>query len=269
MDQATWDPQQYLRHAGHRTRPFLDLLGRVPALPGTPPRIADLGCGAGNVTVLLADRWPAARITGLDTSADMLASAAEFAGPTAGGGSIGFAHADLSTWAPDEPYDLIVSNAALHWVPGHRTLLPALLEHLAPGGTFALQVPDQSGAASHRLFGELCRSARWRDRVGTDGSRHANVLGPSDYLELLTGAGCEVDAWETTYSQLLTGQDPVLDWTKGSTLRPVLTALADDPQAAEAFLTEYRDLLRAAYPAGPHGTVYPFRRVFAVAIKRR
>ncbi|KJK59327.1 trans-aconitate 2-methyltransferase [Saccharothrix sp. ST-888] len=269
MHRATWDPQQYLRHAGHRTRPFLDLLARVSELPGTPAHIADLGCGAGNLTALLADRWPDAHITGLDNSADMLAAAREFAGPTSGGGTLGFRAADAAEWIPDRPYDLVVSNAALQWVPNHPELLAGWVDSLAPGGTFALQVPDQSAAPSHTLLDELCESARWRRCLGgrADGRRQV-VLGPAGYLELLAGLNCTVDAWETTYAQLLSGTDPVLDWTKGTALRPVLTALADDPEATADFLTEYRDLLRAAYPATRHGTVYPFRRVFAVATRR-
>src|SRR4051794_41553782 len=115
----TWDPAQYLRHADHRARPFADLLGRVPDLPGDPPRIADLCCGPGNVTTLLADRWPTAHITGYDNSPEMLARAAPLAEPTPGGGRLDFAPADLTRWTPPETYDLIASNATLQWIPGH------------------------------------------------------------------------------------------------------------------------------------------------------
>lgn len=141
-----WDPRQYLRHSGHRTRPFLDLLARVPELPaareGRPARIADVGCGPGNVTALLADRWPDAHITGLDLSREMLDRAeADHAGPTPGGGRIDFRHADATGWTPGEPYDLIVSNAALQWVPGHAEHFGGWLEGIVPGGTLAFQVP--------------------------------------------------------------------------------------------------------------------------------
>ncbi|MFB7668779.1 trans-aconitate 2-methyltransferase [Kitasatospora sp. NPDC056138] len=269
MHRATWDPQQYLRHAGHRTRPFLDLLARIPELPGAPAHIADLGCGAGNITALLANRWPDAHITGLDNSTDMLAAAREFAGPTSGGGTLDFRAADAADWVPDRPYDLVVSNAALQWVPNHPELLAGWVASLAPGGTFALQVPDQSAAPSHTLLDALCESARWRGRLrGRADGRRQVVLSPVGYLGLLADLDCTVDAWETTYAQLVTGTDPVLDWTKGTALRPVLTALADDPEATTDFLAEYRDLLRTAYPATRHGTVYPFRRVFAVATRR-
>ncbi|MFH8490525.1 trans-aconitate 2-methyltransferase [Streptomyces longisporoflavus] len=267
----TWDPDQYLRHSGHRARPFVDLLSRVPGLPaadGRPPRIADLGCGPGNVTRLLAERWPAAHITGFDNSEQMLEQAERVAGPTPGGGRLDFAAADASEWAPPEQtYDLILSNATLQWVPGHADSFPAWVAALVPGGTFAFQVPGNFDAPSHVLMRELSESERWRDRLGGR-LRHADaVLSPTAYLERLVSVGCgvEVDAWETTYLHLLEGEDPVLDWVKGTGLRPVLTALADDAGAREAFLAEYGRLLREAYPASAAGTVFPFRRVFAVA----
>ncbi|OKK16727.1 trans-aconitate methyltransferase [Streptomyces sp. CB00455] len=263
-----WDPQQYLRHSGHRTRPFLDLLHRIPELPTARARIADLGCGPGNVTALLARRWPAARITGFDLSPQMLRRAAEdHAGPTPGGGSLDFRPADLTTWLPDEPYDLIVSSAALQWVPGHPGSFAAWINALRPGGTFAFQVPDNVRAPSHALLAELCDAPRRRHRLGGLGARYTHLLEPAEYLARLTELGCAADVWETGYHQLLQGPDPVFEWVKGTALRPVLTALGDDREAIDALLTEYRDLLRAAYPPGPRGTVFPFRRIFAVARK--
>ncbi|MFI0719018.1 trans-aconitate 2-methyltransferase [Streptomyces sp. NPDC021224] len=263
----TWDPHQYLHHSAHRTRPFLDLLHRIPELPGGgSPRIADIGCGPGNVTALLADRWPAARVTGFDNSAEMLSAAQQYAGPTAGGGTLDFRRADAADWTPDEQYDLIVSNAALQWVPGHADRFGDWLDHLAPGGTLAFQVPGNFTAPSHALLAELCESPRWRDRLDDHGRRYVHILSPAGYLEHLTELGCaQVDVWESTYVQLLQGEDPVLDWTKGTALRPVLTALDGDPAAVREFVGQYRDLLRKAYPPGPHGTVFPFRRIFAVA----
>ncbi|WP_406366927.1 trans-aconitate 2-methyltransferase [Streptomyces sp. NBC_01546] len=263
-----WDPQQYLRHAGHRTRPFLDLLTRIPELPTRPARIADLGCGPGNVTTLLSDRWPEARITGFDLSPEMLHRATkEYAGPTAGGGNLEFRHGDLGTWLPEEPYDLIVSNAALQWVPSHPASFGAWINGLRPGGTFAFQIPGNFNAPSHALLAELCDAPRWRARLAGHGARYIHLLEPAEYLARFTELGCAVDVWETTYHQMLHGPDPVLDWVKGTALRPVLTALGDDDDAVDAFLTEYRDRLREAYPPGPRGTVFPFRRIFAVARK--
>ncbi|MFD9034268.1 trans-aconitate 2-methyltransferase [Streptomyces sp. NPDC056527] len=268
----TWDPQQYLRHSGHRARPFLDLLARIPHLPtgDRPARIADLGCGPGNVTVLLADRWPDAHITGFDLSPDMLERAEkDWAGTTAGGGWLDFRRADAAHWTPDEPYDLIVSNAALQWVPNHPESFAPWIDGLKPGGTLAFQVPGNFTSPSHALLGELCDAPQWRDRLHGEGRRFVHVLDAADYLNRLADLGCETDTWETTYSQLLLGEDPVLDWVKGTALRPVLTALEGDQEATDAFLAQYRDLLREAYPPGPHGTVFPFRRIFAVATKPR
>ncbi|MFE2539455.1 trans-aconitate 2-methyltransferase [Actinacidiphila glaucinigra] len=271
MPAAAWDPQQYLRHSTHRTRPFHDLLARIPELPGASPRIADVGCGPGNVTALLAERWPAARITGLDSSAEMLEAARAHEGPTPGGGSLDFRAADAAHWVPDGTYDLIVSNAALQWVEGHADRFPLWVEHLAPGGVLAFQVPGNFTSPSHALLGDLCDSPAWRDRLGDGhGRRYVHILQPPGYLERLIEipeVEVDVDVWETTYVQLLQGEDAVLEWTKGTALRPVLTALEDDPEAAREFLGQYRDLLRKAYPAGPHGTVFPFRRIFAVARK--
>ncbi|MFD3352580.1 trans-aconitate 2-methyltransferase [Streptomyces fradiae] len=267
-----WDPHQYLHHAGHRSRPFLDLLARIPELPaereGRPARIADIGCGPGNVTALLADRWPDARITGFDLSREMLDLAeADHAGPTPGGGAIDFRHADAARWTPDEPYDLIVSNAALQWVPGHADSFGDWLDGVVPGGTLAFQVPANFTSPSHALLAEMCESPRWRDRLGDQGRRYVHILEATEYLERLADLGCAADVWETVYAQLLQGEDPVLDWTKGTALRPVLTALGEDAEAVAEFLSHYRDLLRKAYPPGPHGTVYPYRRVFAVGRK--
>ncbi|MET7567262.1 trans-aconitate 2-methyltransferase [Streptomyces sp. NPDC005492] len=262
-----WDPAQYLRHADHRARPFADLLARVPALPAERPRIADLGCGPGNMTAVLADRWPTAHITGYDNSPEMLGRTEPYAGPTAGGGRLDFAAADATTWTPTETYDLIVSNAVLQWVPGHLERFGDWLAALAPGGTFAFQVPDNIDAPLHALMRELAATARWKGRLGEVLRREDSVHAPGVYLDRLARLGCDTDVWQTTYQHILPGQDPVLDWVKGTGLRPALTALADDPEARDAFVAEYRDLLREAYPTAQYGTVLPFRRLFAVARK--
>ncbi|MFI9105653.1 trans-aconitate 2-methyltransferase [Streptomyces fildesensis] len=262
-----WDPQQYLHHTDHRTRPFHELLARVPALPGQAPRIADIGCGPGNVTTLLSGRWPAARVTGFDNSPEMLDAARVYAGPTPGGGQLDFRPADAAHWAPDETYDLIIANAALQWVEGHAERFPDWLDHLTPGGTLAFQVPGNYDAPSHVLLAELCASPRWRARLGGSADRRVLILEPEEYFQRLSCLGCETDVWETTYLHHLQGPDPVLEWTKGTALRPVLTALGNDAAAREEFLAEYGELLRTAYPAGSHGTVFPFRRIFVVARK--
>ncbi|WP_344522847.1 trans-aconitate 2-methyltransferase [Streptomyces albiaxialis] len=263
-----WDPQQYLRHSGHRLRPLLDLLARVPAeLPGgDAPRIADLGCGPGGPSTVLAERYPHARVTGYDNSPAMLDEARAHARD----GRLDFAEADLATWrpAPGDRFGLLFSNAALQWVPGHAASFPAWVDALPSGGALAFQVPGNFSSPSHTLLAELRDSPRWRGRLGAPDRTDA-VLTPAGYAERLLALGCEVDAWETTYLHLLTGEDPVLDWTKGTALRPVLTLLADDPEARDAFTADYAAALRAAYPPGPDGrTAFPFRRVFVVAVKR-
>ncbi|MBO8195587.1 trans-aconitate 2-methyltransferase [Streptomyces oryzae] len=266
-----WDPQQYLRHSGPRLRPVLDLLAHVPGrLPGHPRvRIADLGCGPGGPSAPLAERWPEAHITGYDNSPEMLREAEAHARP----GRLDFAHADLARWRPDpaESFGLLFSNAAFHWVPGHQHAFPDWIAALPSGGTLAFQVPGNFSAPSHTLLAELCGSARWGGRIAAAAPVDA-VLTPAEYAEILAPLGpdgCDVDAWETTYLHRLTGPDPVLEWVKGTTLRPVLARLGDDPAARDDFLAEYAEALRAAYPRGADGTTaFPFRRVFVVAVKR-
>lgn len=266
-----WDPKQYLRHAGYRLRPLHDLLARVPdTLPGHPhPRIADLGCGPGGPSEILAARWPGACITGYDSSPEMLKEAAAHTRP----GRLEFVHADLGDWRPDpgEHFGLLLSNAALQWVPGHQHAFPGWIAALPSGGVLACQLPGNFQAPSHTLLDGLCASQRWRPRLGTV-RRPDGTLTPAEYADILAPLGpdgCDVDAWETTYLHRLTGPDPVLDWAKGTTLRPVLDRLQDDPATRDAFLTEYAAALRAAYPPGPDGTTaVPFRRVFVVAVKR-
>ncbi|WP_246214051.1 trans-aconitate 2-methyltransferase [Kitasatospora viridis] len=261
----SWDPQQYLRFADQRTRPLRELLARVPEPQphpaGSPARILDLGCGPGNSTAVLRERWPGARITGIDSSPEMLDTAR-----TEGEPSADYLLADLREHdpAPARP-DLIAANALLQWLPGHLDLLPRWIAALRPGGTLAFQVPGNFEAPSHTLLAELCRSPRWRDALG-DLARTADVHRPEEYLAALAATGCTVDVWETTYSMLLTGPDPVLAWTKGTALRPALTRLPT-PADREAFTAEYAALLREAYPAAPYGTVFPFRRIFAVATR--
>ncbi|NJQ07695.1 trans-aconitate 2-methyltransferase [Streptomyces lonarensis] len=268
MTTTRWDPDQYNRYADHRTRPLRDLIARVPALRAEHPRIADLGCGPGGPTAVVAERWTDAHVTGYDSSAEMLEHAAPLAGPTPGGGSLAFERADIATWRPRQPHDLIVSNAALQWVPDHVALFPRWIAALAPGGSLAFQVPGNFGAPSHLLLRVQCLAPRWRDRLAGVLREGTPVHEPGGYLDALTVLGCEVDTWETTYHQLLLGPDPVLEWMRGTALRPVLDALADDQEAVEAFLAEYRDRLRPAYPAGSFGTVLPFRRIFVVARRR-
>jgi trans-aconitate 2-methyltransferase len=160
--------------------------------------------------------------------------------------------------------DVVVANAVFHWVPGHAALFERFVGWLAPGGTLAFQVPANFDQPSHRAISELSASPRWHDRLaGVNVATRDAVLAPADYLGALAGLGLRVDAWETTYLHVLEGPDPVLEWVKGTALRPVLTAL-DETEQGE-FCAELGEVLRAAYPPTPYGTVFPFRRIFVVA----
>ena len=252
-----WDPATYLGFADERARPFADLVSRVRHT--APATVVDLGCGEGALTASLARRWPDARVLGVDSSPEMLAAAQDHAEP----GRVSFARADVRDWAPDGPVDVLVSNAVLHWVPGHADLLVRWAGQLASGGELAVQVPGNFRAPTHTLLTELCRSPRWSARVAALAPTPDAVLEPAGYLGLLTDAGLAADVWETTYLHPLTGPDPVLRWVSGTVLRPVLAAL--DADEAEDLTKAYAAALRQAYPPRADGsTVLPFRRVFAV-----
>ncbi len=254
MGAHAWDPERYLAYADERGRPFLDLLARVGA--DRPARVVDLGCGPGNLTALLAKRWPAAEVVGVDASAEMVEAAR---GANVEG--VRFEVGDLRSWRAERPVDVLISNATLQWVPGHLDLLPALVDAVAPGGWFAFQVPGNFEEPSHVLRRELAAETPYD--VHTRGVAAPDAFGPEIYLERLLELGCRVDAWETTYLHLLTGDDPVFTWVSGTGARPTLQALPDDLRPA--FEDELRGRLRGAYPPGPHGVVLPFRRVFVVA----
>jgi trans-aconitate 2-methyltransferase len=256
-----WDPVQYEAYADQRGRPFFELVGRVHAV--RPALVVDLGCGTGRLTATMAHRWPEAMIEGVDSSTEMIEAARTL--PTAEAAQrLRFTVGDLTRWAPARPVDVIVSNAALQWVPRHEELLPRWVEALAPGGWLAFQVPGNFHMPSHAVLRDMRESARWRALLERVPLAHP-VAEPDDYLDRLTRLGCVVDAWETTYLHILEGRDPVLEWVKGTALRPVLAAL--DGQDAARFLAECGARLREAYPPRAYGTVLPFRRIFVVAHK--
>jgi trans-aconitate 2-methyltransferase len=245
-----WNPQQYGKYADERGRPFADLVGRIRI--DAPSTVVDLGCGPGNLTATLLDLWPQATVRGVDSSAEMIDEAQQLANDR-----LSFEIADLREWTtatPSGTVDVIVSNAALHWIPEHLELLPALVDRLRPGGWLAIQVPGNADAPVHSILRDLAHSAEYPDLPTTE-----------DYVEVLSAAGCVVDAWETTYSHLLQGDNAVLEWVKGTGARPVLQALPDDRRAD--FEKEYGARLAEAYPQRDFGTLLPFRRVFAVAHK--
>lgn len=250
-----WNPQQYLAFADHRLRPVADLLARIPA--EAPARVIDLGCGAGNATKVLQQKWPGAKITGVDSSPEMLARARQ------GSPDIDWVEADIATWRPANPPDVLFSNAALHWLGGHETLFPALARRVRPGGVLAVQMPANFHAPSHTLVTEIGREPRWRPyiepRILPPGTHE-----PAFYYDLLRPLVQALDIWHIEYLQVLQGDDPVAAFTKGSLLPPILDALPASERGP--FEDEYKARLRDAYPRRPDGvTLFPFKRLFIVA----
>ena len=260
---TTWDPQQYAKFSDHRSRPFGDLMARVGAVD--PGLVVDLGCGNGPLTLSLAERWPDARIVGVDHSPQMLDAARVLDTSE----RVEWVESDVAQWDPAtlgaQP-DVIVTNATLQWVPGHRELLTQWAAALAPGGWLAMQVPGNLDAPSHALMREVAKVHPDAELLRPALDRLA-VEQPSAYVELLGSVGLEVDGWETTYQHVLDPEarqvNPVLEWVRGTGLRPVLEALTDEARRS-AFLADYDARLRAAYPRTPMGVIFPFRRIFVV-----
>ncbi|MBD8043755.1 trans-aconitate 2-methyltransferase [Arthrobacter sp. Sa2BUA2] len=255
-----WDPARYTQFSTHRDRPFFDLVARIGA--ADPAWAVDLGCGTGALTAVLADRWPGAAVTGLDSSPEMVRQARAMAG---GPPQLTFTLGSIQDWEPQPGPGVCVSNAALQWVPGHEGLLARWAKELDPGSWIAVQVPGNFGGLSHVLMRDLAQSPRWRPALAGVLRGEDSVTEPQRYLELLLDAGFVPDVWETSYQQVLPGEDPVLDWVRGTALRPVMAALPAEEYTE--FEAEYGKLLRRAYPAKSWGTVFPFRRIFMVARK--
>ena len=254
----TWDADQYLRFASERALPFHHL---VAAVDHVDPRVVvDLGCGPGGLTATLLERWPAAHIVGVDASEEMIAHA----GRRAVSGRLDFEVGDVRTWRASKPVDLVLANACFHWIDDHRALLDHLLPQLSDDGVLAFQVPANHTEPSHTILGELCSSPRWRGQL--DGLPRTGVRQPQWYLDELDGRGLDVKVWQTTYFHILEGENPVLEWVRGTTLRPILDRLSEDEH--EEFLDEYGGLLREAYPSNDGKTMFPFKRTFVVATKR-
>lgn len=255
---TSWNPDVYQRYADERSRPFFELVGRIRH--DSPQRVVDLGCGTGVQTASLAERWPAATITGIDSSPEMVAKQ-----PPELPSNVSVVRGDIATFDATG-IDVVVSNAALQWVPQHRELIPAWVSQLNRGGVLAWQVPGNFDASSHVLMRELAASPEWSPIL-------AGVLRGGDstdtaqqYSSALLETGLTVDAWETSYVHVLRGEDPVLDWVRGTGLRPVLDAL--DDQQSRRFEDQYAQLLREAYPKTAGGlTLFPFRRIFVVGKK--
>jgi trans-aconitate 2-methyltransferase len=256
-----WDAAQYLKYADERTRPFGDLVARVAA--ENAQFIADLGCGPGNLTRTLTERWPTAQILGVDSSPEMLEQARPLAVPA----RLSFAQADIASWSPDKPLDVLVSNAALHWVPDHDVLIPRLVKLLSPHGTLAVQMPYHFQNPAHLVIEETKADPRWRQSLTGVGLDQHSVMPLARYVERLHDLGLTVDAWQTTYIHVLTGENPVLEWFKGTALRPLLKVL--EPPAKAEFLHELGERFKAAYPSKGGVTLLPFPRLFFVATQGR
>jgi trans-aconitate 2-methyltransferase len=250
-----WDPKTYLVFGEERTRPAHELLARVPT--EHPKRVVDLGCGPGNSTALLAARWPDADLEGVDNSPEMLSDARKHAFRAR------WTEADVSTWNPAAPYDVIFSNATLQWLPDHKRLLPQIISHAAKDGVFAFQVPRNFTDPCHTLIHDVARDPRWANKLA--GVRDWwNVLEPEAYFDILEPHARSIDIWETRYVQVLQGEDAVFRWMSGTGLRPFANAL--EGQEREDFLEEYRVRVGAAYPRRKSGvTLYPFQRLFCIA----
>lgn len=251
----TWNASQYLQFADQRTRPCRELVARIRF--NEPKRIVDLGCGPGNSTAVLRERWPTAEIVGVDSSSAMIAAAK--AEHPHGHWEIG----DIASWSASSPVDLVFSNAAVHWVDDHAALLPRLLRQVAPNGALALQVPGNFDAPAHRLMRELAASATWQDDFRKP-VREWHVHEPAFYYDAVAEHAREVDLWTTDYMQVMPGPEAIVDWYKGTGLRPFLDALAEAKR--KAFMRDYLSLITEAYPRRVDGKVlFPFLRLFLIA----
>jgi trans-aconitate 2-methyltransferase len=257
----TWNAEIYLRFADERTRPCRELAARLAV--ESPRQVIDLGCGPGNSTQVLVERWPNASIVGLDSSREMIDAARR--------------DQPIRTWVCDniakwatadsQTFDIIFSNAALQWVPNHPTVLPQLLKKVAIGGAFAMQVPGNMHAPAHQLMRELANSSKWQSRLAADGVREWHVLDLPAYYEILAPHAGRIDAWETEYLQVLPSAEAIVDWYRGTGLRPFLDALSND-EDRDRFAADYLDQIRLAYPTRPSGQVlFPFRRLFVIAYR--
>ncbi|MDR6424658.1 trans-aconitate 2-methyltransferase [Variovorax paradoxus] len=255
-----WNPALYRRYEDERTRPAQELLARVP-LPEAA-RVVDLGCGPGNSTELLANRFPQAQVVGTDNSEAMLASARERL-PQAR-----FELSDIATWAPqDEAPDLIYANAALQWVPDHEQLIPRLFAALAPGGVLAIQMPDNREEPTHRLMRAVAAEAPWAEPIGNADRLRTLLLPLGGYYDLLAPAAAKVDVWHTIYQHPMADAAAIVEWVRGTGLKPFVDRLPADLQAS--YLAEYERRVDQAYPARTDGKrLLAFPRMFIVAQRK-
>jgi trans-aconitate 2-methyltransferase len=252
----TWSPSLYLQFEDERTRPARDLLAQVPLTD--PRKVVDVGCGPGNSTTLLAARYPLAWIVGIDSSPAMLEKASQ-ALPNAR-----FVMADANVWMPDVETDLVFANATYQWVPHHIELFSRMLSTLRPGAVLAVQMPDNVGEPTHRLMEQVAGDARWAARLAS-AARQA-LPAPLMYYDALRPAASRIDVWHTIYNHVLDSPDAVVDWVRGTGLRPFIDPLTPDERAE--FLRDYRDRIAGHYPPARDGRVLlRFPRLFIVAVR--
>jgi len=253
---ADWNARQYLKFEDERTRPSVDLLRRVPLAEAQ--RCVDIGCGPGNSTELLADRFPAARVIGLDNSPGMLAKARERLP------DLSFEEADIATWRPTEHFDLIFANAVLQWVADHPSVLGRLVSLLKSGGCLAVQMPNNLDEPSHRLMEQVANDGPWASKLSSASAAKEKISSFEDYYSCLHQAGCSVDIWQTTYVHPLAGAEAIVEWFKSTGLKPYLDPLS--PAEQSEYLIRYQAEITRAYPAQSGGKVLlRFPRLFFVA----
>ena len=256
MSTGDWNPELYRRFEDERTRPARELLARVPLT--APACVYDLGCGPGNSTELLVERFPDAAVIGTDNSEAMLSSARERLPKQR------FEFSDIASWQAQTPADLIYSNAALQWVGDHAVLIPRLFAQLAPGGVLAFQMPDNRDEPTHRAMREVAGLAPWSAWIGDAAKLRTKILAIPDYYDLLATLGAEVDVWRTAYQHPMESPAKIVEWVRATGLKPFVDPLPDAER--ETFLAEYEARLEHAYPKRADGKrLLPFPRLFIVA----
>jgi len=260
MVEAVWDPEQYHRYTDLRLRPAIELFSRVSV--DNPSLVHDIGTGGGEIARLMAQRWPSARVIASDSSAEMLQEARAVTPPNS---SIEWKRLDLDDWQPGPEHDVLYGNAVLHWLPEHEELFPRLLRGVRPGGELAVQMPLSWYQPSHRAIRATLAAMDTPEADLLVGfMSKPNALLPEDYYDILRPEVRELDIWTTEYHHVMTGDDPIFEFTSGSILRPVFTQLPESEFAR--FSAMCKAAMRSAYPQRPDGTtLFPFRRVFIVA----
>jgi trans-aconitate 2-methyltransferase len=255
---SDWSAGRYSAFERERTRPARDLLAAVPS--AHPHAVVDVGCGPGNSTQLLVERFPGTVVTAFDSSADMI-NAARKRLP-----QVRFEQLTIEAWSEPGPFDLIFANAVLQWIPDHATLLPALAAKLAPGGSLAIQMPDNLEEPAHRLMREVAADSRWAHKLAEASESRSTLPSADWYYRLLRGSCSEVQVWRTTYYHTLAGPAAVVEWFRGTGLRPFLDPL--DESGRTAYLAQYTSAIADTYPVLPDGTLLlPFPRLFLVATR--